>query len=440
MEEMQQEEGLNILEIIRILLQKIKLLILVVIIGAASGAFFGYWRYSDVKNYGTSIEFYINPEKPKDIGNSTNNAANAVGSQYGVYGAYGRHVMDAMVKLLSSQSFAEQLMLDGEALPCMDESKAETPNDCYPTLNKAKYQEAENALKEMQNLWVEIAENHDKNRTTTLTALEDAWKATGQVGSFTIATCEKYLNAYKDEYKENFEDQTEYTDKEDYEEAKTAYDNLRDAYDAYIEADEARNIAYQDAEIQQKETDAIVEEVLDEWRKTEQYKENLELYNKSVTYSYLGAEEDVEDANNLARSFIYVDINVKNDVDFANVLLERVKKVVPDYIEKNMIVPTDYEGTSCTRITRTNDIEYLNPNLARNQAIKYGFLLAFAAGVVASVVIILIDAQDKRLRDHEVITRKFNVPVLGIVPTIEEMNQAVELKKQELKKQGKGVK
>ena len=179
---------------------------------------------------------------------------------------------------------------------------------------------------------------------------------------------------------------------------------------------------------------------MEEWRKTEQYKANLELYNKSVKYSYLGAEEDVEDANNLARSFIYVDINVKNDVDFANVLLERVKKVVPDYIEKNMIVPTDYEGTSCTRITRTNDIEYLNPNLARNQAIKYGFLLAFAAGVVASVVIILIDTQDKRLRDHEVITRKFNVPVLGIVPTIEEMNQAVELKKQELKKQGKGVK
>ena len=81
MEEMQQEEGLNILEIIRILLQKIKLLILVVIIGAVCGACFGYWRYADVKNYGTSIEFYINPEKPKDIGNSTNNAANAVGSQ-----------------------------------------------------------------------------------------------------------------------------------------------------------------------------------------------------------------------------------------------------------------------------------------------------------------------------------------------------------------------
>ena len=439
MEEMQQEEGLNILEIIRILLQKIKLLILVVIIGAVCGACFGYWRYADVKNYGTSIEFYINPEKPKDIGNSTNNAANAVGSQYGVYGAYGRHVMDAMVKLLSSQSFAEQLMLDGEALPCTDESKAETPNDYYTTLNKDKYAKAEKALNEMQKLWEEIANTHDTDRVNTLTDLEAAWKATGQVGSFTIATCEKYLNTYKDEYKEPFAEQNKYKDEDDYNEAKTLYDNLREAYDAFIEADAKRNDAYKDAEVKQKETDDIVEEVLEEWRKTEQYKENLELYNKSVTYSYLGAEEDVEDANNLARSFIYVDINVKNDVAFANVLLERVKTVVPDYIEKNMIVPTDYEGTSCTRITRTNDIEYLNPNLARNQAIKYGFLLAFAAGVVAAVIIIIIDMQDKRLRDHEIITRKFNVPVLGIVPTIEEMNQAVELKKQELKKQGKGV-
>ncbi|MBE7080694.1 MAG: hypothetical protein E7371_05590 [Clostridiales bacterium] len=439
MEEMQQEEGLNILEIIRILLQKIKLLILVVIIGAVCGACFGYWRYADVKNYGTSIEFYINPEKPKNIGNSTNNAANAVGSQYGVYGAYGRHVMDAMVKLLSSQSFAEKLMLDGEALPCTDESKAETPNDYYPTLNKDKYAKAEKALNEMQKLWEDIAENHDKKRADALTDLEAAWKTTGQVGSFTIATCEKYLNAYKDEYKEPFAEQNKYKDEDDYNEAKTLYDNLREAYDAFIEADAKRNDAYKDAEVKQKETDDIVEEVLEEWRKTEQYKENLELYNDSVVYSYLGAEEDVENANNLARSFIYVDINVKNDVAFANVLLERVKTVVPDYIEKNMIVPTDYEGTSCTRITRTNDIEYLNPNLARNQAIKFGFLLAFAAGVVAAVIIIIIDMQDKRLRDHEIITRKFNVPVLGIVPTIEEMNQAVELKKQELKKQGKGV-
>ena len=418
MEEMQQDEGLNLLEIIRILLQKIKILILVVIIGAASGAFFGYWRYADVKNYGTSIEFYINPEKPKDIGASTNNAANAVGSQYGVYGAYGRHVMDAMVKLLSSQSFAEQLMLNGNTLPCVDVNKAETPDDYYPNLDEQKYLNATKALADMDKLWKDIAEKYDNPRASALEKLEEEWKATGQVGSFTITACEKLLNSDRN----------------------NEYSELKEAYDTYIDADQARNEAYTEAQVKQKETDAVVEIFLEDWRASEKYKNNLELYNESVTYSYLGADEDVEDANNLARSFIYVNINVLNDEDFANVLLERVKKVVPEYIEKNMIVPTDYEGTSCTRITRTNDIEYLNPNLARNQAIKYGILLAFAAGVVAAIIVIFVDTQDKRLRDHEIITRKFNVPVLGIVPTIDEMNQAVEMKKQEMKKQNKGVK
>ena len=147
----------------------------------------------------------------------------------------------------------------------------------------------------------------------------------------------------------------------------------------------------------------------------------------------MGDDEDIADANNLARSFIYVHISVLNQEEFAKDLLTRVKRSVPEYIEQNMIVPTDYEGTSCTRITRNDDIRRTNPNFRRNQSIKYAIIAAFAAGVIASVLIIFIDAQDKRLRDYEVITRKLKIPVLGIIPTIEEMNQAVETKKHQNK-------
>ena len=45
--------------------------------------------------------------------------------------------------------------------------------------------------------------------------------------------------------------------------------------------------------------------------------------------------------------------------------------------------------------------------------------MAFAVGVVACVIIIIADRSDKRLRDCDVITREFQVPILGIVPTIE---------------------
>lgn len=107
-ENLQNEEGISLIDIIRLLLQKIKLLIIVVLIGGLCGGIFGVWHTIDMKYFGTSIEFYVNPEKPSEVGSSTNSAANAVGSQYGVYGAYGRHVMDAIVKLLASESFTEQ--------------------------------------------------------------------------------------------------------------------------------------------------------------------------------------------------------------------------------------------------------------------------------------------------------------------------------------------
>ena len=100
-----------------------------------------------------------------------------------------------------------------------------------------------------------------------------------------------------------------------------------------------------------------------------------------------------------------------------------------------MFVPPDYEGTSCTRITRNDDIHRTNPNYRAKQTIKYAILAAMVAGVVAAGFIIVLDSQDKRLRDYEVITKSLNIPVLGIIPTIEELNRVSEQKEQH-----KGVK
>ena len=138
--------------------------------------------------------------------------------------------------------------------------------------------------------------------------------------------------------------------------------------------------------------------------------------------------EDVEDANNLARSFIYVKISVLNNKDFASDLLSRVKRVVPAYVEKNMAVPADYEGTNCQRITRSDEIVLTNPSYTTNQAIKLGILAAAAAGVIAAVIVILVDRSDKRLRNYEIITKNFDVPVLGVVPTIEDLVLTSETK------------
>lgn len=312
-ENMQTEEGVSLLDIFKLLLSKIKILLLVVLIGGVLGATLGVWKTHNVNYYGTSVEFYVNPEKKTDGSNG------ASGSQYGVYGAYGRHVMDNMVRLLSSEIFAEQLMLAGNELPAKQNG-----NDAL----NAKIDAAQKAIDE------------------------------------------------------NAEDVTE---------------KINDA--------------------------------LTEWRKTGAYKGLLSRIVSATKYAYLEESADTEEANNLARSFIYVRISVLNDKAFAEDLLERVKTVVPVYIEANMAVPDGYKGTNCKPTTTVNQIVLTNPGYAKTQTIKYALLFAVAAGVITCVAVILLDRSDKRLRDYDVITKKFNIPVLGVVPAIDEVSAESSKKK-----------
>lgn len=283
MEENVQAEGeISLLDIVKLLLGKIKILILVVLFAAVLGGSFAVWKTYDVNYWGTTVEFYVNPEQPKDsVGENG-------GSQYGVYGAYGRHVMDNIVKLLGSESFAEILMEDMEDLP-----------------------------------------------------------------------------------------------------AKTVID------------------------------EATGKEVL-----SSAYVSLLRRVTSAVTFSYLEENADVSDANNLARSFIYVKISVLNDKAFAEELLEQVRREVPAYVEANMAVPTDYTGTNCQQITVLDSVGLTNPGYTTNQAIKYAILAAVAAFVVACVVIIIVDKSDKRLRDYETVMRNLGVPVLGVIPEIEAISDA----------------
>ncbi|MBR4942802.1 MAG: hypothetical protein IKZ28_02115 [Clostridia bacterium] len=398
-EKIQAEEGLSLLDIIRVLFSKIKILILVVLIGGIAGAGLAIWRTHDVKYYGTTVEFYVNPEKPKETGSSSTITQNAVGSQYGVYGAYGRHVMDAIVKLLSSESFAEKMMLGDNGLP--------SPN--YPNATKSEYDEAVSTADEASNAW-DKSSALDKPWREKLDVLEEAWSDAGLPGSYNYSSYLKYINSLDGKHTQKDQE-------------------LISAYEEWNSIDEKREAAINVAKALQIIADEEAEDVLEEWRDTQQYKTELKKYKEALTFSYLEDDADVEDANNLARSFLYVKVNVLNDEAFAVDLLKTVWDKVPKYVEQNMIVPADYEGTSCTRITRTDEIARTNENYTRNQAIKYALLFAAAAGVIAAVVVIIIDRSDKRLRDYEIIPKNFNVPVLGVIPTIEEINALAEAKK-----------
>ena len=443
-ENVQKEEGgVSLLEILRLLLSKIKLLILVVIAaGIAGGGFALYTSWNDL-HFGTRVEFYVNPEKPRPT-----TGTNA--SQFGVYGAYGRHVMDNMVKLLESESFTEKLLLNGETLPKLEFTKGETTplgniitEGSWSWVSKPTQEERANAKEgtvfaydelEKALAEAEIARGYADGKIDELERLTlSLTEHTKTFNSMTVEMEKEWLKLHLNNKLTNSSfNQTEYDELDTTDGAYTQLINLCEKMEAaeskIEEAQETINILNTEYF---KKADEAEKKALDLWRATAGYKSVLKMYDAAVSYSYLEANADIEDANNLARSFIYVNIAVvgEQNQDFAKEVHKRIKDIVPAFVKDNMTVPTDYEGTNCERITRTDEIQRTNPNHRTAQVIKYGILFGAAALVVAAIIIIVIDKSDKRLRDTEVITRKFNVPILGIVPSIEELNEEAHAKK-----------
>ena len=296
-EKVQIEESINLLDIVKILVNKLLLLIMVGIISGFVGGVVAIAKTHNVNYWGTTVEFYVNPYKNVDEGEHESTGS----SQYGVYGAYGRHVMDNIVKLLSSESFSE-FLIDG------------------------------------------VTENTELGEEIISSPMHNIPQKMG-------------LNSKGERYMTN------------------------------------------------------------------EYKSFLKKVNNAVKFSYLEEDSEMADANNLARSFIYVNISVTNDKEFAEELLKSVKNVVPWYVEKNMTIPTDYDGTNCQKITVLEEIMLTNPGYTTKSVLKYSILFAIVAVAVACVLVVLIDRSDKRLRDYEMVMRTLDVPVLGVIPTIEPIIQ-----------------
>jgi len=439
----QVEEGFGLIDIIKLLMGKLKILILVALVGAIAGGAFAVWRTVDINYFGTKVEFYVNPERPEESVGETGTAG-AGGSQYGVYGAYGRHVMDNMVKLLSSDSFAEELLLNGNPLP----EKNSLRNKWFSDTDTRKIDGVEYKMGELLDAAIEEAQ-------APLSELADAKQKLDAALTERAVAMEEYTDAdsvlttaWRDLYYTfQIPEMSPTFNAEEYRDFTKDYpDLMTDIVEARIACNDAQqevtrcmmkvNNLEDDWKAKRAVANEVVEVALEYWRESSEYKSNLNFFKESISYSYLDGKESSTDANNLARSFIYVKISICDasaDSGYARAgqLLQRVKKVVPAYVETNMTVPDGYSGTNCQRITRTDGIRLTNPHYTTTEAIKYAVVFGVAFAVLTSALLIFLDRADKRLRDTEIITKKFNVPLLGIVPTIDDLKAEQLAKKVE---------
>ncbi len=406
----QVEEGIDLVALLKLLLGKIKYLILAVLIGAVLGGSFAIWRTIDVKHYGTRVAFYVNPEKKADV----------TDEDLGVYGAYGRVVMDGIIKLLSSESFAEKMILNGSDLPEKDvwtnpDNKEETDD-----LN-AKIQTAQDSLNKFNAKKGELIEKKDKQKKTEKDlekkkkSLDELWASLYYSGLVTNSTFDE---------KEYIESISAIKEGDDHY-AKVASTQL--AYGEWSTTNDSLQTLEDEIETLTEDVipplletkDDDLEVALETWRQTAKYKTELTKYSSALGFSFSQSSASSSEGTN----FIYVEIFVLNDKDFAEKVLKRVKTLVPEYVEQRMAVPEGYTGTKCDRITRTDDIRRTNPGYTRNQAVKYAVLAAAFAFAITCVAIFLADKADKRLRDVSDITKQFNVPVLGMIPSMEETEE-----------------
>lgn len=131
------------------------------------------------------------------------------------------------------------------------------------------------------------------------------------------------------------------------------------------------------------------------------------LLDESVTYSYT-----------VGQNKITATVSVLNDSALASHLFERIKTILPEVI--STLLTSSDKNVACTQLSYQL-CRLLNPNQWVTEGIKYGALIGLATLVVACVAVVIAERADTRLHDYEKVAQKFNVPVLGVIPRISDI-------------------
>ena len=275
-----QHNELDLLDLLKILLAKIKLIVCVALIAAILGGAFGF-AFTLIGNhdFGTKIEFYITPNAPD-----------------------------------SSERFAEKLMLDENGLP-EGYSGAEYDAALAAKLESkaadAAYAEAKRASKMAPRELAAIQKTYEEKQK----AYDDVYNLLSvyQSASDEIAKQPEHIEKMK-----KYEAAVEEAKAEKVIAEKAYYVASQKA----LEATNNLEAAKENASNARKLADDLAEEILKEWRDQSQNKKKISKINESLKYKYIEDTSSKGTEDNANRQFLVVSISVEKDEQLAKMLLD----------------------------------------------------------------------------------------------------------------------
>lgn len=373
----------SVAEIIGIILKKIKVIVCISLILAILVSAGSTWLKSKEITYGNTVDFYIT-----DVDNT-----------------------EALLPLLQSESFVEMLLLDEYGLP---ENLANTGNQNYETAKKAVIA-SEEAREKLLAARIELR-RINLNLTTPIDP-----KTGETISSFTVIDQEynNLINEYNviynllSTYKAAVAEATvtEQHQKQ-IEKLEINLDAAREKKDSYRES--AYNPAIREKTAMQdkytricreyddlrKEANTLVEQVLVEWRNSEDVQRKVSAISESLTFAYATPAQSIEEAlendkNNSSDEedknkilFLKVDVSVQGDEELAEFVLVRIKARLPEFAERNVDNLSSSITPKCVVISPFSHANCLNFNDTVKDVAVAG-VLCFALSVIIICLIII---------------------------------------------------
>jgi hypothetical protein len=346
---------LDLLDILKILFSKAKLLVCITLLAAIiGGALGGAITLLGKREYGTQVEFYITP-------NATDST---------------------VLHLLASERFAEKLLLNENGLP-ENRSGAE-----YEVALAAKL-EADTALKALSE-----AKKLSKEAPRALAIAQKNYEEKQKAYDDTYNLLTTYKSATSDKIAEDPEHVQKMKQYEaDLEVAKTEKKLAEEQY--YLASQNAlvatHNLeaAKEAATSAKKKADDLSEDILEQWREVEKNKKKISLINESLSYKYIDVETTDKATDEKAnRQFLIVSIAVEKDEALAKRLLCNIRDRLPAFVEENMDASDTDAETICTLISTAAEVENLSKNSLVKEIAKFALISSFMALAVSCIMVV----------------------------------------------------